>query len=203
MPTFMLHEENSRSPYSSRWYCPRLIPASAATCICVMPCMSLALRSICPVGSFAMALTSARISRSESAGSQDNSSGSGVRPFRSFPACLFQRKRGAGLHRHLEESAMNNIEREQIIAPRAAGQSYARIADALNLSVNSVKSFCSDACRAAWWNAHRTQVRRKATRTFCCARRGMQFSRYGVTRRSFCSRSCASAARKREFSHDA
>ena len=144
---------------------------------------------------------------------------------------------------------MNNIEREQIVALRAAGQSYARIAGVLNLSVNSVKSFCrrnalssgvgkpvaqiesettqnaafceqcgqltvqtpgrkhkrfcSDACRTAWWNAHRTQVRRKATRTFCCARCGMQFSRYGVTRRSFCSRSCASAARKREFSHDA
>lgn len=144
---------------------------------------------------------------------------------------------------------MNNIEREQIIALRAAGQSYARIADALNLSVNSVKSFCrrnalsdctgsavkpikaeaplgataceqcgcpvrqtpgrkhkrfcSDACRTAWWNAHRTQVCRKTMRTFCCARCGMQFSRYGVTRRSFCSRSCASAARKKEFTHDA
>lgn len=144
---------------------------------------------------------------------------------------------------------MNSIEREQIITLRAAGQSYARIADALNLSVNSVKSFCrrnalsgstgsavkhikteaplgataceqcgcpvrqtpgrkhkrfcSDACRTAWWNAHRTQVRWKTMHTFCCARCGMQFSRYGVTRRSFCSRSCASAARKKEFSHDA
>ena len=144
---------------------------------------------------------------------------------------------------------MNNIEREQIIALRAAGQSYARIADALNLSVNSVKSFCrrnamssgvgssikhikteaplgataceqcgcpvqqmpgrkrkrfcSDACRTAWWNAHRTQVRQKTMHTFCCARCGMQFSRYGVTRRSFCSRSCASTARRKEFTHDA
>ena len=144
---------------------------------------------------------------------------------------------------------MNSIEREQIIALRAAGQSYTRIADALNLSVNSVKSFCrrnalssgvgssikhiktetplgatvceqcgqltvqtpgrkrkrfcSDACRTAWWNAHRTQVRRKTTRTFCCARCGMRFSRYGVTMRSFCSRSCASAARRKEFTHDA
>lgn len=144
---------------------------------------------------------------------------------------------------------MNSIEREQIITLRTAGQSYTRIADALGISVNSVKSFCrrnalsgctgssvkhikaeaplgataceqygcpvqqtpgrkhkrfcSDVCRTAWWNAHRTQVRRKTTRTFCCARCGMQFSRYGVTRRSFCSRSCASAARKKEFSHDA
>ena len=141
---------------------------------------------------------------------------------------------------------MNNIEREQIIALRAAGQSYARIAEALELSVNSVKSFCrrnalssgvgkpvaqiesettqnatfceqcgqltvqtpgrkhkrfcSDACRTAWWNAHRSQVRRKTMRTFCC---GMQFSRYGVTKRSFCGRSCASAARRKEFTHDA
>lgn len=144
---------------------------------------------------------------------------------------------------------MNNIEREQIIALRAAGQSYAWIADTLNLSVNSVKSFCrrnalsgcagkpvaqiesettqnatfceqcgqltvqtparkhkrfcSGTCRTAWWDAHRTQGCRKTMRTFCCARCGMQFSRYGVTRRSFCSRSCASAARKKEFSHDA
>lgn len=144
---------------------------------------------------------------------------------------------------------MNNIEREQIIALRTAGQSYARIAGTLNLSVNSVKSFCrrnalssgvgssikhikdeaplgatsceqcgqltvqtpgrkhkrfcSDTCRTAWWNAHRTQVRRKTMRTFCCARCGMQFSRYGVTMRSFCSRSCASAARRKEFTHDA
>ena len=37
---------------------------------------------------------------------------------------------------------MNSIEREQIVALRAAGQSYARIAGALGLSVNSVKSFC-------------------------------------------------------------
>ncbi len=144
---------------------------------------------------------------------------------------------------------MNSHEREQIITLRAAGQSYARIAGALNLSVNSVKSFCrrnalsgsagssvkhikaeaplgataceqcscpvqqtpgrkhkrfcSDACRTAWWNAHRTQVRWKTMHTFCCARCGMQFSRYGVTRRSFCSRSCASAARRKEFTHDA
>ena len=144
---------------------------------------------------------------------------------------------------------MNNIEREQIIALRAFGQSYARIADALNLSVNSIKSFCrrnalsgsagssvkpikaeapleataceqcgcpvrqtpgrkhkrfcSDACRTAWWNAHRTQVCRKTMHTFCCARCGMQFSRYGVTRHSFCSWSCASAARRKEFTHDA
>lgn len=144
---------------------------------------------------------------------------------------------------------MNSIEREQIISLRAAGQSYARIADALGISVNSVKSFCrrnalssgvgkpveqiesettqnaasceqcgcpvqqnpgrkhkrfcSDTCRTAWWNAHRTQVRRKTMRTFCCARCGMQFSRYGVTKRSFCSRSCASAARRKEFTHDA
>ena len=144
---------------------------------------------------------------------------------------------------------MNSIEREQIVALRASGQSYARIAGALGLSVNSVKSFCrrnalnsgvgkpveqiesettqnatfceqcgqltvqtpgrkhkrfcSDGCRTAWWNAHRTQVCRKTTRTFCCARCGVQFSRYGVTKRSFCSRSCASAARRKEFAHDA
>ena len=144
---------------------------------------------------------------------------------------------------------MNSHEREQIISLRTAGQSYARIADTLNLSVNSVKSFCrrnalsdctgsavkpikaeaplgataceqcgcpvrqtpgrkhkrfcSDTCRTAWWNAHRSQVCRKTMRTFCCARCGMQFSRYGVTRRSFCSRSCASSARKKEFAHDA
>ena len=37
---------------------------------------------------------------------------------------------------------MNSIEREQIITLCTAGQSYTRIADALGISVNSVKSFC-------------------------------------------------------------
>lgn len=144
-------------------------------------------------------------------------------------------------------------ERKQIGEMRAAGISYNRIADALHLSLGSVKShcqrhglgadrspqeakpaeptdslpssstsceqcgspvrqeagrkhrrFCSDACRLAWWSAHRGEMRRKAMHNFTCAYCGISFSRYGVSERSYCSRSCAALARNRkEAGHDA
>lgn len=37
---------------------------------------------------------------------------------------------------------MNNLQRERIAIFRADGESYSRIADALGLSVNTVKSYC-------------------------------------------------------------
>lgn len=149
---------------------------------------------------------------------------------------------------------MTYEERKQIGEMRAAGMSYNRIADALHLSLGSVKShcqrhglgadrspkeakpagptvslplptttpceqcgspvrqnpgrkhrrFCSDACRLAWWSAHRGEMRRKTMHDFTCAYCGIPFSRYGVSNRSYCSRSCAALARSRkETGHDA
>lgn len=153
---------------------------------------------------------------------------------------------------------MTKEERKQIGIMRAAGMGYARIAAALDMSVNSVKSycrrhgltgdcsipdslsethageaasgppqygataceqcgspvrqeagrkkrrFCSDACRQAWWASHRDEMSRKAVRNFVCEYCGMQFSRYGVSDRRYCSRSCAALARRRkEADHDA
>jgi endogenous inhibitor of DNA gyrase (YacG/DUF329 family) len=37
---------------------------------------------------------------------------------------------------------MNNLQKEQIVILRANGESYSKIADALGISVNTVKSFC-------------------------------------------------------------
>lgn len=66
------------------------------------------------------------------------------------------------------------------------------------------RRFCSDACRLAWWSAHRGEMQRKTMRPFTCAYCGIPFSRYGVSVRSYCSRSCAALARSRkESSHDA
>ena len=162
------------------------------------------------------------------------------------------------LHPYAEEKQMTEKERKQIIEMRAAGLGYARIAGVLDMSINSVKSycrrhrptasssvpdrpeethaeeaisspppsqatsceqcgcqvlqtagrkhrrFCSDACRQAWWASHRGEVNQKAMRHFVCENCGMQFSRYGVSDRRFCSRSCAAVARKRkEADHDA
>ena len=148
---------------------------------------------------------------------------------------------------------MTQEEKKQIGKMRAAGMSYARIAEALDISMNSVKSycqrhglgagsmpethsepviagppqseataceqcgspvrqeagrkkrrFCSDACRQAWWTVHRSEMNQRAMRHFVCENCGMQFSRYGVSDRRFCSRSCAALARKRkEAGHDA
>lgn len=153
---------------------------------------------------------------------------------------------------------MTQEEKKQIGIMRAAGMGYARIAAALDMSVNSVKSycrrhgltggcsipdrlsethaeeeasglpqckasaceqcgspvrqeagrkkrrFCSDACRQAWWASHRDKMSRKAVRHFVCENCGMPFSRYGVSDRRYCSRSCAALARRRkEEYHDA
>ena len=149
---------------------------------------------------------------------------------------------------------MTHEEKKQIERMRAAGMSYTRIAETLDISVNSIKSFCrrhglgadtavqetqpvqaeacplpqeatsceqcgspvrqvagrkkrrfcSDACRQAWWAAHRGEMSRKAVHHFVCEYCGIQFSRYGVSQRRFCSRSCAASARNRkEARHDA
>lgn len=149
---------------------------------------------------------------------------------------------------------MTHEEKKQIGKMRAAGMSYTRVAEALDISVNSIKSycrrhglgadtvlqetqpmqaepcppqseataceqcgspvlqvagrkkrrFCSDACRQAWWTAHREAMSHKAEHHFVCEYCGMQFSRYGVSKRRFCSRSCAASARvRKEVRHDA
>ena len=148
---------------------------------------------------------------------------------------------------------MTHEEKKQIGKMRAAGMSYTRIAEALDISINSVKSycqrhglgadsiqethsepvltclpqseataceqcgspvlrlagrkrrrFCSDTCRQAWWASHRGELRHKTEHYFVCEYCGMQFSRYGVSQRRFCSRSCAASARsRRKAAHDA
>ena len=66
------------------------------------------------------------------------------------------------------------------------------------------RRFCSEPCRLAWWAAHRSEMNRKAMHHFVCEHCGMQFSRYGVADRRFCSKSCAAQARRRkEARHDA
>ena len=60
------------------------------------------------------------------------------------------------------------------------------------------KRFCSDACRMAWWAAHRSMVKQKTVRQFVCAECGAAFDAYGVKERSYCSRACYSHARRKQ-----
>ncbi len=53
------------------------------------------------------------------------------------------------------------------------------------------KKFCSDKCRMAWWNSHRSEV--SHTSTFVCANCQTEFKAYGV--RKYCSHSCYINAR--------
>lgn len=50
--------------------------------------------------------------------------------------------------------------------------------------------FCSDACRARWWNSHQDLVDRKAYYIFVCANCGETFTAYGNDHRKYCSRKC-------------
>lgn len=62
------------------------------------------------------------------------------------------------------------------------------------------KKFCSDACRMRWWNSHLDQVQRKAFYTFTCKHCGKEFTVYGNSHRSYCSRDCALSSRVKENS---
>ena len=64
------------------------------------------------------------------------------------------------------------------------------------------KRFCSDACRMAWWAAHRNDAGQPHARTFTCACCGNTFTIYGVPERTYCSKSCAARSRRREAAHD-
>jgi endogenous inhibitor of DNA gyrase (YacG/DUF329 family) len=57
------------------------------------------------------------------------------------------------------------------------------------------KKFCSDACRASWWNSHPELVRRKAVYHYTCACCGQEFTAYGNQTRKYCSHKCYIADR--------
>ena len=98
---------------------------------------------------------------------------------------------------------MTDTQKATALHMRSKGVSFARIAAELNISVNTVKSFCSrnksgqlclccgtsiqqpprarikkfcsDKCRMQWWKAHIKEVNRKAVYDFTCACCGQQF----------------------------
>ena len=52
------------------------------------------------------------------------------------------------------------------------------------------KKFCSDHCRNRWWNAHSSQVKRKAMYAYTCPTCGDVFYAYGNRNRKYCSHQC-------------
>lgn len=103
---------------------------------------------------------------------------------------------------------------------RQNGYSYKEIADALKISINTVKSFCrrndlsgtstnktyicincgkelnankrfcSSTCRQAWWNKNLDKVNRKAYYSFTCSYCHKPFNAYGNKNRKYCSHEC-------------
>ena len=57
------------------------------------------------------------------------------------------------------------------------------------------KIFCSDECRAEWWNTHPENVQRKAVYHFTCAHCGKPFTAYGNKGRKYCCHQCYIADR--------
>ena len=132
---------------------------------------------------------------------------------------------------------MTSMQRQRIEFLRGRGESYAAIAHTLDISENTIKSFCrrnglgasyiedhqpvkvdevcancgrllmhtpgakrkrfcSDKCRMAWWAKHPEAVKRKAVYHFICPACGTEFKAYGNAKRKYCSRACASSARR-------
>lgn len=120
---------------------------------------------------------------------------------------------------------MTEKEKDTIIQLRKSGYTYSKIADALNLSINTVKSFyrrnqdcneqkciycgnpvvqlkstrkkkfCSDNCRFKWWRTHGCDVERTAVYNFKCAYCDKPFKAYGNNHRKYCSHDCYIKAR--------
>lgn len=57
------------------------------------------------------------------------------------------------------------------------------------------KKFCSDKCRAVWWNSHLYVVKKKAVYSQACAYCGKVFESYGNKNRRFCCHPCYIAGR--------
>lgn len=121
---------------------------------------------------------------------------------------------------------MNQNQKLQIDALRENGYGYKRIADKLDISVNTVSSycrrkaknesekcpqcgkkllhtpkhkkkrFCCDHCRMAWWNSHPYAVKRKPTWQ-TCKQCGMVFDAHYNRSRKFCSRDCYADFRRK------
>jgi endogenous inhibitor of DNA gyrase (YacG/DUF329 family) len=110
-------------------------------------------------------------------------------------------------------------EKTEILALRSQGLTYREIGIKLNLSANTVKSFCRraeakkavckncgnplkqvpgqkpktfccDSCRENWWKQHRDQMKRQAFYYIDCAHCGKRFVSYGNKHRKYCSHRC-------------
>ncbi len=118
---------------------------------------------------------------------------------------------------------MTEMQKAAALHLRAKGYSFARIAKEIDISVNTIKSFCSrnksgqlclscgasiqqpprartqkfccDKCRMQWWKAHMKEVNRKAMYNFTCACCGKTFQAYGNNHRKYCGRECYVKAR--------
>jgi endogenous inhibitor of DNA gyrase (YacG/DUF329 family) len=83
---------------------------------------------------------------------------------------------------------MTNLQKEQIVQLRTIGESYARIADALSISINTVQSYCRR--NNLGGNVTVSAEKTAATKSFCknC---GKELDRLpGQKARRFCSDKC-------------
>ena len=64
------------------------------------------------------------------------------------------------------------------------------------------KKFCSDSCRNKWWNAHLSEVKRKAIYEFTCAYCKKPFTAYGNSKRKYCCHACYIADRYGRLNDD-
>ena len=123
---------------------------------------------------------------------------------------------------------MNANDMRKIDSMQSQGLGYKKIAAMTGLPVNSVKSycrrhqpdqdagcrfcgkplvqkpgvkqkkFCDDSCRMNYWNSHREEIKHRSITSVTCPYCGTMFQSYGNVPRKFCSRACASAARRKD-----
>lgn len=114
---------------------------------------------------------------------------------------------------------MNKEQKSSIIRMRSDGMTFSEIANQLQLSINTVKSFyrrnaktkspieqtehkrqkkfCSDKCRNAWWSAHPQNRRPKKLYSHICTYCGIAFQS-DRAKSKYCTVKCFADARRKE-----
>ena len=106
------------------------------------------------------------------------------------------RREGKGLSVIAQETGISintiksHLSRHGISAPRLI-----RTCMFCNAEIKTTDHFCSDACRAAWWNAHREHPNGKGQTRFICQHCKKPFVGYPAQNPKYCCHACYIAAR--------
>lgn len=95
----------------------------------------------------------------------------------------------------LSENAVKSFCRRHPLQSTARQSRTKRTCPQCGTPISERRRFCSDACRTAWWNAHREHRAAKVQASFTCQHCGKVFSGHPKQQPKYCCHACYIAAR--------